>query len=112
MMASDRSHMIHCEEYLKHVAKYVQAGRGAFMASQMCQDAVLWNLQMACLCAERISHEERQRHPTVDWHELRSLAKGLVNEEMRPELEGAWQLAEAEVPRLQRQIRLVLSAKM
>ena len=111
-MSSDRSHMIHCEEYLKNVARHTQGGRSAFMASQMCQDAVLWNLQMACLCAERVSHEERQRHPTVDWHQLRSLANGHVNDEMRPEVEGAWQLAEAHVPKLQHQLRLVLTSKM
>lgn len=110
-MSSDRSHLIHCEEYLKSVAKYAQSGRSAFMASRMCQDAVLWNLQMACLCAERVSHDERQMHPAVDWHQLRSLAKGLVNDEMRPELEGAWELAEVHVPKLQHQLQMVLMAK-
>ena len=84
-MSTDRSHLIHCEEYLRKVEKYAQAGRSAYMASVMCQDAVLWNLQMACLCAERVSHEERQLHPAVDWHKLRSLAKGLVDDEMRPD---------------------------
>ena len=111
-MATDRSHLIQCTEYLRNAAKYAEGGRSAFQSSRMCQDAILWNLQMACLCAELVSPEERQRHPSVDWHHLRGLAKSLVDADARPDTESAWELVESQVPHLQHQLRLVLTAKM
>jgi uncharacterized protein with HEPN domain len=111
-MATDRALLIRCKEHLRNVAKYAEGGRGEFMSSPICQDAILWNLQMACLCAELVSAEERQRHSAVDWRRLRSLAKGLVDDEMRPNLEDVWELAEVHVPELRRQLGLLLTAKV
>ena len=110
-MSTDRTHLLHCEERLRRIQKYAEGGRAAFMASRMHQDAVLWNLEMICLCAKRITGEERQRHLNVDWHRLLNLCHGMLDGEMAADPEHVWHIIEADVPLLQHQVRLVLTAK-
>jgi uncharacterized protein with HEPN domain len=111
-MSTDRLHLIHCEERLRRIEKYTEGGRSAFMASRMHQDAVLWNLQMICLCGKRVSEVERESHKHVDWDRLCNLCQGVVNSEMTADTERVWEIVEAHVPALQHQLRLLLTAKV
>ena len=108
---SDRLHLIHCEKFLKRIQDYTKGGRAAFMAGRVEQDAVLWNLEMISLCARRVSEQERMMHPDVDWDRLRGLCKGLVDQELRPDIERAWQIVQDDVALLQHQLRMLLTAK-
>jgi uncharacterized protein with HEPN domain len=111
-MGGDRSILLHCEERLRRIRKYSEGGRAAFMASRVHQDAVLWNLQMICVCGRSVSDEERQRHPHIDWNVLCNLCDGLVNGELAVDPERVWKVVESSVPLLQHHLRLLLTAKV
>jgi len=112
MGMSDRLHLIHCEEFLKRIEKYAGGGRAGFMGTPMQQDAVLWCLQMICLYAKRVSAQVRIMHPEVDWDRLCGLCAGLLDGDLRPNLERAWEVVQNDVPALRHSLRLMLTAKV
>lgn len=63
-MKDDRLHML---ERCRRITRFIAPGRGAFMASDELQDAVIRNVEVIGEAAKRISADVRGRLPSLDW---------------------------------------------
>jgi uncharacterized protein with HEPN domain len=66
-MKDDRLYLIHMSECIQRLEKYTVDGRDAFMNSDMIQDAVILNLQTMAESSQRISAEQKDAHPEIEW---------------------------------------------
>jgi uncharacterized protein with HEPN domain len=91
---------------------YTKAGRAAFAGSPMAQDAVMWNVHRICYAARKVSEQEQALHPGIEWSRLRSLRKGLVDEDLAVDEHAAWDTLERELPALKHQLRMLLTERI
>lgn len=84
-MKSDLLYAEHILEGIRRVNEYTggrrdDAGREAFRASSLVQDAVLRNLQVMSESVGRISPEHQALTPDVPWQQVRGFRNILVHQ--------------------------------
>ena len=63
-MKDDRLYLHHMRERCLRIEQFIEAGRGAFMTSEVIQDAVLRNIEVIGEAAKRVSPATRA-HPRL-----------------------------------------------
>ena len=109
-MDSDRIHLIHINECLGRIAKYVEGGRGAFMGSTQVQDAVMWNLAIMSRSARLLSDVQKRGHPEVDWSGLCHVWRNFAHDPTGADPDEVWQEVERTIPALRQQMMSILVA--
>jgi uncharacterized protein with HEPN domain len=107
-METDRACLVHINECIRNIQRYAANGRGQFMSTPVVQDAVLWNLQLICVAAKKVSKGEKQTHPEVDWGHACTMFREMVRDPWALDLEEVWQCVDSELPLLERQLQVIL----
>lgn len=80
-MKDDRVYLQHIRDALDDIAVYTSAGRDAFFAERMRQDATIRRLQVVGQAVKNLSESPKSRHPDIPWKQiagLRDLETGRV----------------------------------
>jgi uncharacterized protein with HEPN domain len=78
------------------------------MDSGLVQDAVIRNLQTLAESATRISEEQQEKHPEVDWFKIRGFRNVLVHDYLGVDLKRVWNILEHDLPRLKAAVEKML----
>ena len=93
---------------MTRIEHYVTGGRGAFMSSTLVQDAVLWNLQLFCAAALRVSDGFKAEHSQLNWEHVCGLFREVARDPWHLEMETFWLCIERELPAVRHVLAAIL----
>jgi uncharacterized protein with HEPN domain len=96
----DRLYLHHMLERCQRVARFIRAGREAFLASEELQDAVIRNIEVIGEAAKRVSPELRSRLATLDWKSICGMRDVLIHDYIGVDIEEVWNVAFSRLPEL------------
>ena len=100
-MKDDRLYLHHMLERCQRVARFIGAGREAFLASEELQDAVIRNIEVIGEAAKRVSPELRGRLATLDWKSICGMRDVLIHDYIGVDLDEVWNVALSRLPELE-----------
>ena len=87
------------------VVDYVRGATAErFEAESQLHDAVIRQLEIVGEAAGRLSDETRALHPGLPWRKMAGLRNILAHEYFQVNLQRIWQIAQADIPDLIRQL--------
>lgn len=108
-MKNDGVYLAHIRECLDRISKYTAAGRPAFEADTLTQDAVLRNLHTLSESTTRLSDACKQRHPEIDWRKIAGFRNVIVHDYLGIDLDIVWGIVEQDLPVLRRTVDAMLA---
>ena len=99
-MKDDRKYLLHILECIGRIEEDVSAGRAAFDAAHMIQDAVIRNLQVTAESTQRLSGDLKAAHPEIDWSGIVGLRNALVHDYFGVDLGVVWEIVVKDIPQL------------
>ena len=103
-MKNDRPYLEDIAAAIARIDRYTAAGRDAFFADEMAQDAVVRNFEIIGEATKRLAPETRGRHPQVRWSDVAGLGDVLIHPYISVDLGRVWQIVEHELPTMRRAV--------
>lgn len=79
-MKDDRVYLQHIRDALDDIAAYASAGRDAFFAERMRQDATIRKLQVIGQAVKNLSDTPKSRHPQTPWKQIAGLRDKVIHD--------------------------------
>lgn len=95
--------------HIDKIIRYTQAGREAFFASEMAQDAVLRNFTILGEIVKRLGKEFTDNHPHIPWRNIAGFRDVITHDYEDIEINQVWRTIEIEIPVLRQAIVSLLS---
>jgi uncharacterized protein with HEPN domain len=108
----ERLYLHHMLERCQRVARFIRAGREAFLASEELQDAVIRNIEVIGEAAKRVSPELRSRLAALDWRSICGMRDVLIHDYIGVDIEEVWNVASSRLPELEAVLELFLSGEV
>jgi uncharacterized protein with HEPN domain len=99
----------HARDALLSVREYTAAGRDAFFAARMVQDAVLRNLEIVGEAIKALAPETRSLAPETPWRRIAGMRDQLIHHYFGIDLEVVWRVVEVEIDPLLRVIERLIA---
>jgi uncharacterized protein with HEPN domain len=95
------------QQRLERLTGIAAAGREAFSADPLAQDAALRNLQVISDSYERLTWERRESRVAQEfpWEALRGLRNTLVHESQNLDLDALWEVLECDLAGLAQELQ-------
>ncbi len=100
-MKDDRLYLHHMLERCQRITRFIGPGRGAFMASEELQDAVIRNVEVIGEAAKRVSAGARGGLAQLDWKAICGMRDVLIHDYIGVDLDEVWNVASSRIPELQ-----------
>ena len=107
-MSDDRVYLQHIRDALTDIAAYTGAGRAAFFAERIRQDATLRKLEIIGQAVKNLSDETRSREPEIPWKQIAGMRDKVIHDYFGVNLEIVWAVIEKELPKLEQAIGRLL----
>lgn len=108
-MKSDRAYLQHILDMISRVESATEAGKDAFVGSQLHQDAVLRNLHTMTETTQRLSSDLKSANPDVEWATLAAFRNVLVHDYLGIDIELVWTVVSQDIPDFKGKITKILS---
>ena len=100
-MKDDRLYLHHMAERCRRIARFIRAGKEAFMTAEELQDAVIRNIEVIGEAAKHVSPESRAQLVELDWKRICGMRDVLIHDYIGVDLEQVWNVASTRIPELQ-----------
>lgn len=90
------------------ILSYTAAGREAFNASPMMQDAVLRNIEVIGEAVRGIRTETRAAHPEMPWKDMAGMRDRVIHDYFRVDLNVVWDVVTNDLAPLREQLAALL----
>ena len=107
-MKDDRVYLQHVRDALNDITGYAGAGRDAFFAERMRQDATLRKLEVIGQAVKNLSDATKSRQPEIPWKQIAGMRDKVIHDYFGVNLEIVWAVIEKELPKLERAIHALL----
>lgn len=108
-MKSDKIYLQHILEMISRIETATDQGKGAFLGSELHQDAVLRNLHTMTETTQRVSTELKDDHPEIEWKILSAFRNVLVHDYLGIDLELVWTVVSRDLPEFKQQVTKIIS---
>ena len=89
-MSDDSVYQQHIRDALADIAAYTGAGRDAFFAERMRQDATLRKLEIIGQAVKNLSDETRSREPHIPWKQIAGMRDKVIHDYFGVNLKIVW----------------------
>lgn len=103
-MKDDRVYLQHIRDALDDIATYADAGREAFFAERMRQDATIRKLQVIGQAVKNLSDNSKSRQPHISWKQIAGLRDKVIHDYFGVNLHIVWAVIEKDLPTLRRAV--------
>ena len=103
-MKDDRVYLQHIRDALDDIATYANAGREAFLAERMRQDATIRKLQVIGHAVKNLSDSPKSRKKDIPWKQIAGLRDKVIHDYFGVDLEIVWAVVQKDLPTLRRAI--------
>ena len=110
-MKDDRVYLHHIRDALDDIASDSDAGREAFFAERMRQDATIRKLQVIGQAVKSLSDSAKSRQPHIPWKQIAGLRDKVIHDYFGVNLEIVWAVVEKDLPTLRRAINDLLQER-
>ena len=107
-MKSDLPYLGHIVDSIVAIERYTSAGKDAFMAQNIVQDAVVRNFEIIGEAAGRLSPETRNRS-ALPWSRIVAFRNRLIHAYWSVDLQLVWDVIENELPALKAEVHRLRS---
>lgn len=107
-MKDPRVYLAQVLECTDRIAAYTSAGREAFFAERLIQDAVIRNFEVIGEAVKRVPEEYRQANPKIPWRSLAAFRDVLIHQYEGVSIDQVWRVVETELPGLKAAIAAIL----
>jgi uncharacterized protein with HEPN domain len=107
-MKSDLPLLGHIADSIAAIESYTAAGRDAFLADRLTQDAVIRNFEIIGEAASRLSAAIRNR-PGVPWRKIIAFRNRLIHAYWSVDLPLVWGVIENDLPSLKAEVSRLLA---
>lgn len=110
-MAKERDERLYLADIhsaIERILRYTAAGRDAFLADPMMQDAVVRNLEIMGEAVKGLSDSVRAAHPEVPWKKISGMRDRVIHGYFQVDLDIVWEVVEKELETLRRQVAAIL----
>ncbi len=104
----ERLYLTDIKDAVVRVLRYTAAGREAFFANPMAQDAVVRNIEIMGEATRGVSEALKKAHPEVPWRDISDMRNRVIHDYFRVDLAVVWDVVEKDLVPLQRQIEALL----
>jgi len=108
-MSPVRYRLLDMQRAITAIENFVVGGETVFRQSMQIQHAVFHDLTVLGEAARAIPREVRDRYPHVPWPQIVALRNAITHEYHRLRLELIWGVVRDELPKLKRQIEVMLA---
>jgi uncharacterized protein with HEPN domain len=105
----ERLYLTDILESIDRILAYTTAGRDAFFANRMVQDAVVRNLEVIGEAVKGLSEETRRTRPEIPWKKIAGTRDRVIQGYFDVSLKIVWEIVEQELPTLRGQVAALLS---
>ena len=99
-MKDDSLYLRHILECITRIEEAASAGREAFQASHILQDAILRNLQILSESTQRLSEPLKATQPDIPWRRIAAFRNVLVHDYLAVESGTVWDIVHNDLPPL------------
>lgn len=107
-MKDERIYLGHIRDAVDDIAAYASAGRDAFMAERMRQDAVIRKLEIIGEAVKQRSDAIRQRRPEIPWRQIAGMRDRLTHGYFGVDLALVWRVVERDLQALRTAVEALL----
>ena len=97
-MSRDQLFLFDIVKACDRIAAYIAAGKDAFLASEMVQDAVIRNLEIIGEASKNLSAETRAKAGDQPWRQITGMRDKLIHQYFGVNLDRVWETASSIVP--------------
>lgn len=108
-MKDDRVYLGHILEAVQDIEQYASAGRNAFMADRMRQDALIRKLEVIGEAVKNLSENTKQRRPEIPWRRIAGMRDRLTHDYFGVDLALVWVAVERDLPNLKTAVEQLLA---
>ena len=107
-MKDERVYLGHIRDAINDIEQYTSAGRDAFMAERMRQDAVIRKLEIIGEAVKQLSNATKEGRPEVPWKQIAGMRDRLTHDYFGVDLALVWRVVERDLPALQAAVMALL----
>lgn len=110
-MKDERVYLGHIRDAISDIEGYASAGREAFMADRMRQDAVIRKLEIVGEAVKRLSDDIRRLRPEIPWKQIAGMRDRLTHDYFGVDLGLVWRVTERDLQTLKLAVNSLLSER-
>ena len=99
-MKDERVYLGHIRDAINDIEQYTSAGRDAFMAERMRQDAVIRKLEIIGEAVKQLSNATKESRPEIPWKQIAGMRDHLSHDYFGVDLALVWRVVERDLPGL------------
>jgi len=104
----DRVYLTHILTAMQRVSEYAAAGKEAFFATPMIQDAVIRNLEIVGEAVKHLSEPFKGRHPSITWRRVAGMRDKMIHEYFGVNLQLVWEVVDRDLPALRASLESIM----
>jgi uncharacterized protein with HEPN domain len=104
----ERVYLGHILNAITDIEEYTSAGRDAFMAERMRQDAVIRKLEIIGEAVKRLADSTKERRPEIPWKQITGMRDRLTHDYFGVDLALVWRVVERDLPALKAAVAALL----
>jgi uncharacterized protein with HEPN domain len=108
MTKDPRVYLLHIRDALAAIRRYTAGGEEKFLAEEMIQDAVIYNLAIIGEAVKKLPSRLRTAHPEIPWKSIAGTRDIVIHEYDSTEILKVWAIVTHDLPRLRKTIQAML----